>query len=738
MKTPARRTLLSLICFATLLAACHATSSHAESPVESPTQLLRVAPSSSPISDIRAQPLKDLNGYFPFTPPTDLAAWESRADDLRTRVKVATGLWPMPDRTPLNPVIHGKVKRDGFTVEKVYFESIPGHFVTGFLFRPAGDDGASKPGKFPGVLCPHGHGGRLQQASVRQVREMIVRGEERFEDSGRSPKLARCAALARMGCVVFIFDMLGYADSQQISYDHAHRYAQPQPAYADGKTAADGRWGFYTVQAESRLQSIMGLQTWNAIRSLDFLEQLPDVDPERLAVTGNSGGGTQTILLGAIDERPVVSFPNGMVSVSMQGGCTCENCSLLRIGTGNVELAALMAPRPQAMTSADDWTIEMMTDGYPQLQQIYSLYNQRDNVLCRDYTHFPHNFNYVSRAIMYSWFNRHLKLGLTEPVVEEDWPELTQTESAIWTDEHPQPAGGDEHERSVTAYLDQQSEQAIAALLNDETESLEPFRNVVGRAWQTIIGRDLPRVGEVERATVGQQTIEGFDVRQEIIQLVSRGEAIPVVTVLPPSDTRRDEVVLWIDGDGKSSLLDEAGKWNAKAAEYLEMGITIVAPDLFGQGESKLENSNSEKSEHAGRSKQRVVENPRQYAGYTYTYNPSLFVQRTHDVMTLVAWMQSPSWSSHEVTLYGRNGAEPIAAAALAVSGETGIEKMLLDTAAFRFDDLTDYRDSYFVPGAVKYGDLPALLALATATQIEVEQDTLPPLAKLAAELVAE
>ncbi len=105
---------------------------------------------------------------------------------------------------------------------------------------------------------------------------------------------------------------------------------------------------------------IMGLQTWNGIRALDFLASLPDVDPKRMAVTGGSGGGTQTILLGALDDRPIASFPNGMVSTSMQGGCTCESCCLLRVGTGNVELAALFAPRPQGMTAANDWTKAMM------------------------------------------------------------------------------------------------------------------------------------------------------------------------------------------------------------------------------------------------------------------------------------------------------------------------------------------------------------------------------------------
>src|SRR5690606_28768921 len=148
------------------------------------------------------------------------AEWDQRVEELQRRILVANGLWPMPEKTPLNAVIHGRTERDGFTVEKVYFESLPGFYVTGLLFRPVG-----KEGPLPGVLCPHGHGGRLQDAGVKKVREQITWGEERFEDSGRFPKLARCAQLARMGCVTFIHDMIGYADNTQLSYELAHRFA---------------------------------------------------------------------------------------------------------------------------------------------------------------------------------------------------------------------------------------------------------------------------------------------------------------------------------------------------------------------------------------------------------------------------------------------------------------------------------------------------------------------------------
>ena len=164
--------------------------------------------------DARGENLKTLNGHFPLAIPGTAADWKSRSDALRRRVLVATGLWPMPEKAPIEPVIHGKVQRKGFSVEKVYFESLPGHFVTGLLFRPT--EKVAK--RMPAVLSPHGHGGRSQRYSDEELAEQIAQGAEHFEKSGRTPKLARCVQLARMGCVTFIFDMLGYADSVQVSY----------------------------------------------------------------------------------------------------------------------------------------------------------------------------------------------------------------------------------------------------------------------------------------------------------------------------------------------------------------------------------------------------------------------------------------------------------------------------------------------------------------------------------------
>ena len=638
-------------------------------------QAPRVFPVGTQPDDVRLKPLKDLNGFFPFDVPENLELWKQRADELRMRVLVSNGLWPMPAKTPLNAVIHGKSVRDGFTVEKVYFESMPGFYVTGLLFRPENP----KPGKLPAVLSPHGHGGRLMDSGPKGIKKQLVIGAERFAESGRMPKIARCVQLARMGCVTFLYDMIDYADNRQLPLGLGHKFSKQRPDF-EGKE----NWGLYSAQAEMRLQSIFGLQTWNTIRALDFLESLPDVDPNRLAVTGGSVGGTQSIILCAIDSRPIASFPNGMVSSSMQGGCTCENASLLRIGTGNVELAALYAPKPQAMTSANDWTKYMLVKGkgFPELQKLYSMYGKKNNVKCADLTHFRHNYNYVTRALMYSWFNKHMKLKLEEPIVEEDYKLLTAQEHAVWNEEHPQPKGGGEFERKLASWIAERDTQ----LLNDQSK--EERLKTIRAAWGTMIGRTLPAADEI--------TYDAGKLRN-----VSKGEVIPVVTLKPQGDVKFVAIVL--HGEGKNGLFTDQGKPNDEIKNLLELGAVVITADLFQQGEF-LKGSQPLTSTA-------TVNTPRESAAYTHGYNHSVFARRTHDILSLITYAKTFGGSG--TTLIAFEGTTPLVAVAAAIAGDA-VEKTVIDNPDFRFANIKSFRDPDFIPGAVKYGDLPALLELNT------------------------
>ena len=678
-------------------------------PRVSQAELTRVYPDGQRPEDRRLEGLKDLNGHFPFSVPDSAEAWQRRAEELRRRVLVSTGLWPMPERTPLNAVIHGRVEREAFTVEKVYFESVPNHYVTGLLFRPKGFRGPR-----PAVLCPHGHGGRLHDYGADKMAELIASGAEKYPDCNRYPKLSLCAGLAQMGCVAFIFDMIGYADSVQISQALAHGFREARPELENPE-----RWGFYTAQAEMRMQSVMGLQTWNSVRALDFLCELPDVDPHKVGVTGGSGGGTQTILLGAIDSRPTVAFPQGMVSTSMQGGCTCENCSLLRIGTGNVELAALFAPKPQAMTAANDWTKAMMTDGYPQLKQLYTLLGAGSKVYCENQLQFPHNYNYAARAVMYNWFNEHLKLSLPSPVVEQHWVPLTAEEWTVWNADHPRPEGGLEYELKLVRQLADADDQQIAKLTPHDATSLATYREVVGGAVQTLIGRGLPMAGTIQREKKEKQDIGDYLFFKDVLRHINPGEVLPIVSFYPKATPWNNEVVIWVDGAGKAGVMDPSGAPNPAIQQLLRSGMSVVSADLLYQGEFLPDDQPLKQAP--------TVANPRAFAGYTFGYNHTVFAQRVHDILTLISWIRNEDHAPQKVHLLGVHGAGPLVAAARAIAGDQ-VARAAVDTQGFRFTNVTSYRDPQFLPGAVKYGDLPALLALSAPLPLFIagEQGELP------------
>jgi dienelactone hydrolase len=655
---------------------------------------LRALPEGQLPDDRRLAPLKDLDGYFPFEPSATPEAWQARAQVVRRRLAVSLGLWPMPERTPLNPVVHGKIEQPDYSVEKVYFESIPGFFVTGNLYRPKG-----RTGKLPGVLCPHGHwnNGRFVDCGPAEIRQAIVRGEERFEHGGRSVLQSRCVQLARMGCVVFHYDMVGYADSVQIPESLAHGYSKQRP---EMNTAVN--WGLFSPQAEANLQSVMGLQTWNSIRALDFLLTLPEVDANRIGVTGASGGGTQTFILCALDDRPAVAFPAVMVGTAMQGGCTCENACLLRVDTGNVETAALFAPKPLGMTAADDWTREMPTKGFPELQKHFEMLGAKPNVMLKPLIHFNHNYNYVSRAVMYGWMNQHLKLGLSDPVVEEDYHRLAARDLTVWDDQHPKPPGGPEFERKLLRWITERDQKLLAGCQN----SADTFREVYGGAWETILGRNLSTAGTVSRTVRAEIDRGDYRLKVCLLRNETYGEQIPAV-FLEPRQTA-PHAVIWADGEGKAGLFTKAdsGEVVLKPGiqKLLDRGVTVIGIDLFFQGEFLADGKPLTAA--------RKVNNPREAAAYTFGYNHTVFAQRTHDLLSVVQYACNQMPGLQRLDLVGVNGAGAWAGAARAVTGKA-IDCAAIDTAGFRFANVMDIYALDFLPGGAKYGDVPSALALA-------------------------
>ena len=648
---------------------------------------------SSPVraEEVRQKPLKDLNGYFPFTPATSLSTWDGRREEVRRQILVSQGLWPMPARTPLNPVIHGKIDCGEYTVEKVYFESAPGFFVTGNLYRPKNISG-----KVPGVLFAHGHwaDARLSENTEIKVRQEIASGQERFENGGRSQFQALCVQLARMGCVVWQWDMLGDSDSIQISRALTHGFAKQRP-----EMNTIENWGLYSPQAEAHAQSIMGLQTWNSIRGLDFLLSLPEVDPLRTAITGASGGGTQTMILSAIDERITLSYPVVMVSTAMQGGCTCESSSLLRVNTGNIEFAALFAPKPQGMNSANDWTKELATKGFPELQALYELYGKKGNIYLNRGEHFPHNYNAVTRSAFFTFLNKHFHLGLASPVIEKDYDVLPKEKLSVWDARHPAPKANDpafESQLLQWFHTDAQKQLLAAA------QTVSGLRQHVAPALEVLIGRSLAQAGEVLWKVEKKEEREAFFEISGLLENKTHSEEVKALFLYPKKWNGR--AVLWLDDRGKSALRNTDGTLKNAVSSLIQAGCLVVGADLlFQSGENAtLQNG--------------VVENPREFAGYTYGYNHSLFARRVHDVLSLVSFLEHTKVGDHpapkEINIAAWGSAGPIAAAARALSGNI-LKNAALDTGGFRFASLLDYKHPQFLPGGAKYLDLPGMLALA-------------------------
>ncbi len=654
----------------TLLSLCVLTSS-----ILSAADAPRVLPPASLPDDVRLQPLKDLDGYFPWS-------------------------WPEPTRTPLNAVVHGRVERDGYTVEKVILETMPGLFHTGNLYRPKG-----APGKHPAVIVTHGHwkDARFWEKTDAVLKKEIQDGHERSMIGGRTIFQSIGVQLARMGCVAFVSDMLGNSDSQQIPMEIAHGFKTQRPEMISPEP---GKWGLFSPQAETHSQNIMGIQTWNNMRALDFLTGLDDVDASRLAVTGASGGGTQSMLLAAIDPRITVAVPCVMVSTAMQGGCTCENASLLRVRTGNIEFAALFAPKPMGMTTAKDWTVNMSTKGFPDLAQHWKNLGAPDSVKLFDHPDFPHNYNLVTREHIYDFFNTHFRLGLAgDRLKERDYEPLTHEQVTVYDAKHPAPSGGPDFERKLLKWWTEDSDKAVAA----------SFETTARPALEAIFTRTLAG----EKAAMINSTLKKDDrgdwwLLRGVVDNAARHEQVPCVFFYPKKWSGR--TVIWLSEKGKSALLD-GDQPNADVARLLASGTSVVAPDLFMQGEFLFDGQSD--------NPQRKVKNPREAAAFTFGYNDSLLVQRTNDVLTLLAFVRDHDRRSSSVVLVALDKTAAIAAAARALA-DGYVNKAVLDTKGFRFVNAESIYSPWFQPGASRFGDMPGLVKLGKGawTHGEASQKT--------------
>jgi dienelactone hydrolase len=276
-----------------------------------------------------------------------LEEWNEQRPTLLEEYYDMLGLWPLPEKTPLHATVTGTVERDGYVVENLYYQSRPGLYVTANLYRPAQiPQGA----RLPTVLYVCGH-------------------SPRGRDGNKTAYQSRGIWFARHGYVCLVLDTLQMGEIAGVHHG----------------TYREDRWWWL-----SRGYTPAGVEAWNGVRGIDYLLSRPDVDPERIGVTGISGGGAATFWIAAVDERVRVVVPvSGMADLEsyvsnrvINGHCDC----MFLYNTYQwpwTRIAALVAPRPMLFVNSDRDPIFPMDANervINRLERVYSWYGAGDQV----------------------------------------------------------------------------------------------------------------------------------------------------------------------------------------------------------------------------------------------------------------------------------------------------------------------------------------------------------------------
>ena len=309
----------------------------------------------------------------------DKEAFELRADSLRKEVRQRLGIDLLLAQCVESKPILSKVRKyAGYTVQNFALETLPGLYVCGSVYAP------KSKGKHALIICPNGHfgGGRY-----------------------REDQQQRMGTLARMGAVCVDYDLFGWGESILQVGSAAHR-----------SSAA------HTIQA------------MNGLLILDYmLAARKDIDRKRIGVNGGSGGGTQTVLLSALDDRFTASAPVVSLASHFDGGCPCESGMPIQLaagGTCNAELA-IFAPRPQLVVSdGGDWTASVPTLEYPYLQRVYGFYDAKDKVTNIHLPKERHDFGPNKRNAVYTFFAE--VFGLNRNMLDETKVTI-EPESAMYS-----------------------------------------------------------------------------------------------------------------------------------------------------------------------------------------------------------------------------------------------------------------------------------------------------------------
>lgn len=600
-----------------------------------------------------------------------LDVWQKRREHLRRQILWAAGLWPIPEKTPLRARIFGRIEHDDYTLEKVYFESVPGLFVTGNLYRPR----ETSPHSHPGVLNPHGHAktGRLHDDEIASYQ-------------------ARCITFARMGCVAFMWDMIEYNDSamqlqgqyQEQNYWNVHN--TPWKHERNRRT-------LWNVNA-------LGIQLWNSIRALDFLSSLPEVDRQRLACTGESGGGTQTFMLAAVDDRVKVAAPVCMVSSYMQGGCNCENAPALRIDTHNTEFAAVMAPRSMMLVSVTgDWTSHTPEVELPTIKSIYELYGSEGKLA---HAHFDtgHGYNLDMRNAVYPWFARWLSLPVSENFSEPSYSVEDVDDLLVFNESVPDHAIRD-HGTLIERLIDS-AKRRLDRYKPVTAEQLTEDHRIFGEGLRLSVGASVFDKNNVSYEREGDYELNGVQAEHGVIFGGQRNVRIPVWVFRPEHQSRSSVCALLVHGEGRAALAEKLDLLSG----LLSDGQTVYVIEPFGIGDARADDD--------------LVEQ-RGTTRYFTTFNRTNDAERVYDILAAIAycqWHGKDGKKSKRVNIAGFGKAGPWVAIAGSVIGPTKEKdiklRFVIDANCFDTSSEEEYLKSLFIPGVLRAGGLPNATALIT------------------------
>ena len=329
--------------------------------------------------------------------------WEKDRAKHRGQLFEMLSLDPLPEKTPLKPVITGTAEHEGIVVERLHFQSRPGLYVTGNFYRPK-----EQSGPLPAILYVCGHG--------RVKKDGISYGNKtHYQHHG--------AWFARNGYVCLTIDTLQLGEIEGIHHG-TYKY---------------GRWWW-----NSRGYTSAGVEAWNCIRSLDYLQSRSEVDGDRIGVTGRSGGGAYSWWVAALDERIKCAVPvagitnlqNHVVDGCVEGHCDC----MYMVNTYRwdyAQVAALVAPRPLLISNTDKdriFPLDGVVDVYSKVRRIYELYDKRDHIGLQ-ITEGPHKDTQELRIHAFHWFNRFLKSE--DPLIEDAAVKLFEPEQLRVFDELP-------------------------------------------------------------------------------------------------------------------------------------------------------------------------------------------------------------------------------------------------------------------------------------------------------------